>query len=159
MRAVATIAFCVALLIGCKERPYYSNKILVDKRGWEYDNEISFSVDVKNINEMYDIFLNLGHIRDFDYQNLYLDISTTYPDVNKSKDRLSLQLMNKMGKWNGDCGGQICSSEFVLKENFKFKESGAYIIGFSQGSRTPILQGIQYLQLEMYPSKESRTGD
>lgn len=129
------------LYISCDSPIMYQKQIDV-KGSWSYEDAMVFDFEVNNIEESYEMLLALEYSIDFDYQNLYLKIQTSYPDGKTVDDILSIKLANKMGSWLGSCSGNACTIDIQLQDEFKFQSSGSYQISVSQHSRDENLSGI-----------------
>jgi len=149
------IIICALLftsIIGCADRPVFSEKISLDGK-WSYENELSFPFEIDNLDLTYDLVLSLTYGRDFGYQNLYVKITTQYPQGKIDEDVLSLNLTNGSGIFLGDCNSSKCEIDLLLQEKFKFNEAGKYTITIYQNGREEKLDNIYAAELKLYNLK------
>jgi len=141
------------LLVGCGPEILYEQSHEVGEE-WTYDETMDFDVDIKDTAQLYNLEFILDHKVGFAYQNIYVNITTTYPGGKKIADEVSLQLANKRGEFVGKCGGEECSITIVLQEKFKFQKLGKHTISIAQHSRKSVLDGISkgVLKLIKYKS-------
>jgi len=141
------VTFC--LLTGCKEQPVYAKKVQIDG-AWTYAKSLVFDFDIQDLEQTYDLILALEYGVDFDYQNVYVKITTIYPNQEKIEDILSLNLTNGSGLFLGDCGSSTCTIDLMLQEKFKFTKKGNYTITIDQYGREAALDKIYTAELKLY---------
>ena len=142
----------ITTIIGCADRPVFSKKIEVDGT-WSYDNKLSFPFEIDNVDLTYDLILSLTYGTGFGYQNLYVKITTEYPNGKLDEDVLSLNLTNGSGIFLGDCNASKCEIDLLLQEKFKFSETGNYVITIYQHGRTERLEDVYAAELKLYSLK------
>lgn len=144
------ICISICLLVACNtESPIVENSITIEG-GWDYETTFLTQVPIEDTTSTYRLDLELLHTLDFDYENLYIDIETSFPDGRKLSDDFSLQLADKFGKWEGKCSSESCKKTFTLRDNFRFKDEGTYAFSIKQYSREDVLSGIGGLNLLLY---------
>ena len=121
---------------------------------WSYDNKLSSTIDIQDIDKNYDLALKLNHSQEFYYQNIYLQIETVFPDGKKITEPLSLDLANKAGNWIGKCSGETCEIVFSLQDNFKFKNTGKHQFTIGQYSRDRMLEGVNEIELLLFDAQK-----
>lgn len=142
----------VLFLVGCGPNIVFEQTYEVEE-GWSYEEVMNFDIEVTDTVKQYDLQFLLRHRADFGYQNLYVNITTTYPSGKKVKDQLSLQLANKMGEFLGKCSGDYCTVTVILQERFRFQELGSHVINIAQHSRKETLEGINSGELRLVESE------
>ena len=110
---------------------------------------MSFDFTVEDTLRKYDLMLDVAHSGDYGFQNLYVQFHTTYPSGEKKSQTVSLELANKSGIWNGECGGNECTVEIPLQVNASFKELGIHNISIEQYMRKNPLTGIKKMTLKI----------
>jgi len=131
------------------EQVVYEEKIEMNEAGFSWSDSLVFTPVIPDTTQRYNLYLALEHEQDFNYQNVYLDIHTHYPDVRGSKGLASIQLQGDDGRWSGSCGGNNCVQEVVLKDNIRFKKEGKYNIVIHQASRDAMLKGVKSIKLSL----------
>lgn len=142
----------IILLTSCGPTVVYDKNITIDQP-WKYDAELVYDIDITDTDKLYDLMLYLDHSADFTYQNLYIQINTTYPDGKTVIDEVSLQLANSRGEFSGKCNREKCCVSIVLQEGFKFQNIGMHSIKILQHSRMPSLEGIYSGRLQLIHHK------
>jgi len=131
----------VIFLVGCGPEVLFEQSYDVGEE-WSYDETMDFEIDIIDTTELYNLEFILDHKTDYTYQNIYVNITTTYPGGKQISDEVSLQLANKRGEFVGKCSGEKCKAIIVLQEKFKFQLLGKHIISIAQHSRKNSLDGI-----------------
>lgn len=149
---ISNIIFCLGialLFIGCGQKPVYSEKVDIGG-SWTYANDLAFEFNIDEIEKTYDLVLELSYGINFNYQNIYVKITTEYPDNKKDEDILSLNLTDGMGMFLGDCNSSKCTIALLLQEKFKFNQVGKYTITIYQNGREEVLEDIYAAELKLY---------
>jgi gliding motility-associated lipoprotein GldH len=138
----------------CKPTPFYTNIQDVDPLGWSYDNKKSFTVEVTDTMPYYDMHLNVTHSTNYSYQNMYMKVTTSFPNTEDKTEQLNIDVAEKNGNWIGKCSDEICQIKVYLLEKFKFADQGTYTFSFEQDGRDNPLLGVKELQLDIIKAKE-----
>lgn len=151
MKNIATILLILTVFASCGPTAIHNKSL--DIRGVWVDDKLTTTIDISDTLEMYDLVATIVHQEDYGFENLYLKITTLFPDGVESSSPLSLELSNSMGIWNGKCSGNLCSLSFNLQKDFKFKSVGSYTFTIEQYSRVDSLPGIENMTLSLYESQ------
>jgi len=149
LRKLAPILFIAIILGSCGPKAIYSKSINLNG-AWTYPEQLITTIDIADTIQKYDLVATIDHGEDFGYENLYLQITTIFPDGEKRSSPLSLELANSKGFWNGKCSGNACTLSFNLQEDFRFKEPGSYSFEIEQFSRKDTLKGLNEMTLSLY---------
>jgi gliding motility-associated lipoprotein GldH len=133
---LSAIAFVLILLVSCNKNVVYSDYTKLPEEGWKTDNHLKFEVDIKDNNALHNVFLNVRHADSYPYANLFVFLTTTYPDGKTSVDTLECIFADKKGKWVGDGAGDLWDNKIPLKKNLRFPQTGKYTFSFEQGMRS-----------------------
>jgi gliding motility-associated lipoprotein GldH len=145
-----SILFILSLaLSSCTEDFDYQAENSLESDVWTYNEEISFELVAPDTTTWYNLELEVRHDPDFGYQNLYIEIETGFPSDTSFTDIINLDLAKTTGQWLGKCNSKKCSIPFLLKNRFRFEETGKYSFLFRQASRLDSLEGIQSFQLSL----------
>lgn len=123
------------VFISCNDHVIVSQIQELPEEGWKTENKLTYTVDVKDITPYHNFYLNLRHADSYPYSNLFVFLTTTYPDGKTMTDTLECILANKKGEWQGDGAGDIWDNKIPLKQNLKFPQVGKYTFTFEQGMR------------------------
>lgn len=137
LSAVPVLAGLLGILLwtGCDRNRVYEEYREIPGYNWNRADTVSFDTEIKDTNEAYNLVLNIRNGENYPYRNLYLFLSTGYPDGRKSLDTLEFQFYEENGKALGKCSGDICNNSFLLSENVRFDQAGKYRFAFVHGMR------------------------
>ncbi len=145
---VVRVLYCfllLSLLSSCSEEYYFENTISFEKGSWHKTAEFGNTFVVEDTLSRYDLFLDITHDTDYAYQNVYLLVTTLFPNGKQTDQQLPVNFADNKGKWHGDCNGEMCDLRVVLSKSTKFKEAGTYTITFGQYSRMQELPSLHNL--------------
>lgn len=124
------------LFASCNKNVVFSEYKKLPEEGWSISNKLSYDVNIEDNNKYHNVFLTVRHADSYPYSNLYLFLTTTYPDGKVSKDTLECILANKKGEWQGDGAGDLWDNKIPLKKNLRFPQNGKYTFTFEHGMRS-----------------------
>lgn len=107
---------------------------------WLPDNNKTFDFSIE-IDIEASIVLHLGHIYDFQYDSIPLEVTITYPDGTIETESIDLKIKDDQGKDLAECSGDICDLYFTLKEKEMLKK-GNYMIVVSNKFNPPYVPNI-----------------
>ena len=145
MKIVKKLLFVVAALLmlsSCGQRSIYDKQFTVENGKWFKNNAVHFEVNVEDTTKFYDYYLILRHKTDYRFSNLYLFLSTQFPNNNVTRDTIECILADETGKWLGKGWGGIKEDNILLRKNLKFPLKGKYDFYFQQAMRRDTLKGI-----------------
>jgi len=131
-----------SLFFSCNKNVVFSEYKKLPEEGWRISNKLSYDVTIEDNSKYHNVFLTVRHADAYPYSNLYLFLTTTYPDGKISTDTLECILANKKGEWLGDGAGDLWDHKIPLKKNLHFPQNGKYIFTFEQGMRSDPLPMI-----------------
>ncbi len=115
-----------AALAGCdSSRLFEDNKTIPDDT-WNVNNIVSFDVDVKDTATPNNFYINVRNASCYPNSNLYLFITTKFPNGKMSRDTVECQLADETGKWLGDGSGDIWDNRILFKKKTRFPMTGRY---------------------------------
>lgn len=144
MKRLGLVLLVVLLAFGCNTKAVYSEYTDIEDGKWYIKNAPSFTFEIKDATEPYNIYYNLRNSLSYGYYNLYL---TRYLRDERGKEiesRLDeLILMDpKTGKPNGDGLGDLFDHKFLIKRNYRFPKPGKYTMQIRQYMRQDPLANI-----------------
>ncbi len=143
------------MLIGCSNN-IYDQTIEVTNSVWAETDSIAFDFEIKDTEQLYNLFLGVDHKTSYSYQNVYCEVTTNGPSGLVQKQVCSLELASPKGKWLAeDCNNETCFRNIPFIVRTKFEEAGNYKIVLKQYSRTDKLEGINHLRLQIRPHEAS----
>ena len=140
----------VAACISCnKDEVIYDQVQPVRNGEWSYGNDLSFEFEVADTARLYRLLLYVEFSTDYQWQNLYTNITTTFPNDSLLVDLVSFELASKTGMWYGDCDQDICAVNIPMQERVKFPFPGTYKLNFEQYMREEHLAGINAVGVKL----------
>ncbi|NHN27555.1 gliding motility lipoprotein GldH [Flavobacterium jejuense] len=134
--------FCIFLSCD-KNRIYKEFDSNLENNRWNSNDSKEFSFVMKK-EEIVDVILHLGHIYDFQFASIPLQMAITYPDGHTELIPINLKLKNEEGKDLADCSGDICDLYYTVKNKVPL-EKGNYLIVITNkfnGAYLPNILGV-----------------
>jgi gliding motility-associated lipoprotein GldH len=155
MKYIKTILFIFAVLLlsSCKNNVVFSKYVNFENNEWFAKNKVTFDVEMSDVNSLHDISVMVRHADAYPYSNLYLFLTTKYPDGKVTLDTLECILANQKGEWMGNGAGDIFDITIPLKQSTRFPLAGKYSFTFEQAMRTDPLPLIMDFGFEIKRSK------
>ncbi len=150
----ALFVFC---LTACgPDYAFQEVKKIPDSGSWAYADTLNFNFTITDTVSRYNFYLDFEHSDTFPAQNIYLKLSTRFPDGHRLTRVRSFEFFNVQGGTLGTCSGHDCDLRSTLQENAYFKQTGEYILTVEQNTRLDHLTGIKSvgLILEKVPRKK-----
>lgn len=133
-----------AVILGsCGEQHFYQRSITLEEGLWNYEDTLTYEVEIKDTTSRYDIGLRIRHSKDYPSENLYIRILTFFPDDQTLGQTLSLDFADHTGQWYGNCNGQTCTVHIVLQENAIFNQIGIHRFQLVQYMRIDPVEEIE----------------
>jgi gliding motility-associated lipoprotein GldH len=146
------IALALLMIYSCGPKSILDQKVDIPQP-WKYNDLKTFDFEVVDTTVAYDLTIDVAHDADFPHENVYLQVTTTFPDGKKISNPLSLELADDQGGWQGDCNGSRCMTSIAMAQQSYYKKPGKYKMSFEQYTRQDTLNGIHTLQLQITQSK------
>ncbi|MBN8703322.1 MAG: gliding motility lipoprotein GldH [Bacteroidetes bacterium] len=125
----------ISTLSSCdKNRVFEENKQISDQL-WNIDEKLSFEVNVTDTLSNHNFYINVRNADGYPYNNLFLFITTQFPNGKFAKDTLECILADESGKWLGEGLGDIWDNQIPFKRKVLFPLQGKYIFTLEQGMR------------------------
>ncbi len=152
-----TTALLIVFCMSCNtEKPVWASSYTLEKGYWSWDEEVTFNFDTKDTTSFYDLILEIETMNDYPFQNLYTKVATIFPKGDTIEQILSFDIYNKFGVQNGNCSKDKCDVQFIMQENFRFKDAGDYIFKVNQNLRQDSIEGINRLTLKLFEIKKTK---
>ncbi|MDP2187614.1 MAG: gliding motility lipoprotein GldH [Sphingobacteriaceae bacterium] len=147
------IIFGGLLLTACDDKRQIDVFYPVADQAWYY-NDVKV-VEVENVDTVAysNVFLNLRHAGNYEWQNLYLRVKIVSPSGDSSVSNVSFQLTAPDGRWLGNGLGDILEYQVPFKQGIQFKEVGTYRFELEQYMRVNPLYGIHDVGLRIEKAK------
>ena len=122
--------FLCLIIVSCSYNSADEQYHVFDKKTWNSDSVILFSISIKDSTEKHKVILNIRHTTDYKYQNLYL-----FTHFQGISDTVELMISEKNGKWKGSGIGDAREISFVLKKDVYFEKKTDYKFSVEQAMR------------------------
>ena len=136
-----------ALLLSSCGGKGFDERVVIPEAAWDVNNRVPFDVTVNDTTGIYAIGMNLRHLENYRYSNLYVFLHTTMPNGNKTLDTIQCLLATPEGRWVGKGSGSMRDVRVVLNPNLRFPLEGSYHFEIEQAMREPVLKGISDIGL------------
>lgn len=146
---VAILSGWLLLFTGCDPDKIDEENIEIPQYVWNLDFKPEFNVEITDTVLLYNVYVNVRHTTYYPYSNLWINITTVFPDSSTIEKRVPLELADKQGKWYGDCLGDICDTQVQIQQNAFFDKPGNYTFRFEQIMRTDNLPLIMSMGLRV----------
>lgn len=136
----AVIAFT---FVSCDRDLVYEKNKPMEEGVWNLTDIVKFNVDIADIKQPYNFYLNLRIKDTYRYANLFLYMKTLYPDGKISVDTVECYLADVDGRWLGSRSGSLIDSRMIFRKNVVFPQAGRYSFEFEQAMRDTLLDGVE----------------
>lgn len=144
------------LLISCGQSYIFEKKVDLEKGEWQYENKLDYTFEIIDTTKVYNLLLEVGHSKEYAFQNCYFKIYTQFPTGEKTDQVLSVDLSDGIGQWQGDCSSNSCTILVDLQKKAFFSTVGKHTITLEQYMRKNPLKGIESLAIKLEDTHLSR---
>ena len=146
------LLFSLLFITACNKNVVYTQYKNFENNDWFVKDKAVFEVDITDNTSLNNISLMVRHADSYPYSNLFLFVTTTYPDGKSMKDTMEVILSNGKGEWLGSGAGDIFDFKTTIVQNSKFIQKGKYKFEFEQAMRTDPLPLIMDFGFEIEKS-------
>jgi len=136
LRNLTVLGLLCFLFVSCNKNVIYSKYEKLPEEGWSTDHKLNYEIEVTDVNTLNNVFLTVRHADAYPYSNLFVFLTTKYPNGQTTVDTCELILANQKGEWIGDGAGDLWDNKIPLKKNVRFPQPGKYQFTFEQGMRS-----------------------
>ena len=122
--------FLSLLLLVCCNTNTESSYSVFEEDSWHADSIITLSHSVVDTITKQNLYLNIRHTTDFEYQNIFL-----FVDFQEKRDTIEVTLSEKNGKWLGSGFGDIKEVEYCFAKEIIFNSKKTINVSFEQAMR------------------------
>ena len=135
------------LTASCDRSVFFDQYAHVDEKGWEAKDALFFNVHADDTTQAYQCCVDLRNSVDYPFSNIYLSITTVFPDGGVAVDtNLEFVLAQPDGKWLGKQTGRYVDGRYPFGY-MRFPKPGDYQFVISHAMRDSLLPGIKDLGL------------
>jgi len=125
----------------------FEQRVVIPEAEWDVNNRIALDVTVNDTVENYFFGIEMRHLENYRYSNLYVFLHTTMPNDNRTCDTIECLLATPEGQWLGKGSGSMRDVKIVLNPSLRFPLLGTYHFEIEQAMREPVLKGISDIGL------------
>lgn len=149
------LLFIVSAFFSCQYNTTYDDVVFIDDNGWYKDEATHFEVDITDSTSLYDFYIVVHNSTDYRYSNLFLFLSTKFPNGNLTRDTIECVLADASGKWYGKGWSNVKETDILLKPNLRFPLTGKYNFYIQQAMRKDTLEGIRSVGVRLEKSEKN----
>lgn len=146
---ISFLAVLALLLCSCNKNVVYSEYQSFKENLWPENEKAIFDVEINDAQNLHNISIMVRHADSYPFSNLYLFVTSTYPDGKVLTDTMEIMLANNKGEWQGAGAGDIFDLKVPVKKNVRFPLTGKYKFEFIHGMRVDPLPLIMDLGFEI----------
>lgn len=139
----------ILFLSSCEKNRIYEANVPIKNNTWDSNFTPSYTVDIRDTTLLYNLYVDVHHTEIYPFQNIWLLVTTRFPDSTKLSRRIEVMLANDEGKWFGESLGEICDYRTLIQENAFFTKPGTYTFTFGQIMRQDELPGIMSIGIRV----------
>ena len=137
----------LALFSSCGFNYTYNEIVEIEDAKWYKDEIAHFEVEINDSLGSQNFILNLRNNTDYRYSNLFIFMTTYFPNGNVTRDTIECVLADQTGRWLGKGWSNIKENEILLKSDLRFPLTGKYEFYIQQAMRQDTLEGIESVGL------------
>ena len=145
----AIILIVTLCFISCDSKRVFEEYKPVESKGWHKDSAMVFTIDLQNIYSSYDMYLNVRNRGTYPNRNIWLSISTHFPDGRLRTDTVEILLADPSGRWKGSGIGDLFDNQILYRKDMKFPVRGDYQFVIKHAMRPVRLKGIQDIGMRL----------
>ena len=128
--------------LGSCHNETFDKRVVIPEAEWHQDKPATFDVTVTDTASIYVFGVDVRHLENYRYSNLYVFLHTKMPNGNITHDTIECILATPEGKWIGKGSGTMRDIRIPLNPNLKFPLPGEYHFTIEQAMREPVLKGV-----------------
>lgn len=144
---------CALCLFSCQTIDLYEKTANIPGHKWKSNFKPSFTFTIKDTSSPYQLFITLRHRDKYDFNNIYLNITTIQPGQDSSQSALyDLKLGNDEKGWLGSGMDDIYEHRIPLTPTgtpFYFRKPGEYTFTLEQAMREDPLEDVMNVGLRI----------
>jgi gliding motility-associated lipoprotein GldH len=130
------VAAIASLLFSCDRNLVFEEYREIKNYEWNKTDTLTFSTQIKDTLEAYNLIVKIRNGENYPYRNVYLFLTTIFPDGKRALDTLDFQFYEENGNPLGKCSGDICNNSFLLSRGVHFDQAGIYRFQFNHAMRS-----------------------
>lgn len=152
LNLILVAALLLIMFSACNMSALFDENVTIDKAKWSKDDIIEYDLVISDTLSQYDFYINLRNTADYRFQNLYIFLTTRFPNNNITRDTIEFILADQAGKWLGKGWGNLKENDILLKSNLTFPLTGDYSFLVQHAMRADTLNGINNIGIRIEKS-------
>ncbi len=136
------ILLVVCLLQACKTIDLYEKIVSFPNHEWSGNDKPSFKFVISDSSARYNIFTVIRHTEAYDFNNIWLNVTTIAPGDTAVQQQLNLKLGDNAKGWLGAAMGDIIEHRILLNQFPVKLKSGEYTFILQQIMREDPLKNV-----------------
>ena len=136
------IVLVTVLLVSCGNDKLFNDSVVIPEAKWDNRMIPFFDLTVNDTLTDYAFYLNIRHLENYRYSNLYVFLHTEFPNGNVTHDTIECTFARPDGSWMSKGSGAIRSAKILLNPALRFPLTGSYHFEIEQAMRDDVLNGI-----------------
>lgn len=141
MKRFNCIAVIIIFLAGCNTIDVYEKTTPILRHQWSSNNRLNFAFNATDSLSYYNIYFVLRHTESYHFNNIWIDLTTTFPGQKPKTQRLNVPLANANG-WIGSAMDDIIEQRILLFRNPTRLPAGTYTFTLQQVMREDPLENV-----------------
>lgn len=141
--------FLLILVVSCDRNRVFEKNYSLDNNEWHVIDTKPFKFEIADTSALYNIYLNVRNTTDYRFSNLYLFMTTVFPNDELAKDTLEIVLADNRGQWLGKGRGKYRFFRAPLAYDVRFGLTGNYVFELEQAMRKESLKNISDIGLRI----------
>ena len=146
---ILVLFFLSIVFSSCDPKRIYDKFKDIKDGIWDRTEPIKFEVAINDTLSYNNVFVDIRNSGNYKFSNLYLFLSTIYPNQKISRDTVDCLLADNKGKWLGKGLGDLNDCRYLLKKGLRFHQKGIYTFEFEQAMRVEKLEGIKSMGIRI----------
>ncbi len=137
---------CILLLTGCQPAGLYEKTAVIPRHSWNRSFKPAFTFTINDTSSAYQLYLTLRHRDQYNYNNIYIKISTRQPGEDNTQSAMyDLKLGDDETGWLGSGMDDIYEHRIPLTPAgtpFYFRKKGTYTFTIEHAMREDPLKNV-----------------
>ena len=121
--------------ISCDKNRVFEENTEIPGNVWKMENRLKFEVNITDTVSSHNFYINIRNSDSYPYSNLFLFVTTRFPNGKFARDTVECTLADESGKWLGDGLGDLWDNKILFKQGARFPLAGKYEFEFEQAMR------------------------
>ena len=143
------ILFFMFFLSSCDPKRVFEKDEEIKNSIWNKEAKVHFEINISDTISAHNFYVNVRNADGYPYSNIYMFITTVFPDKKFSRDTLECILADESGKWLGSGLGDIWDNQILFKKGVRFPVQGTYRFTLEQAMRVDNLPMIMDVGLRI----------